>query len=1342
MNASEPANAASAADAASSERLRELMARFQATWAEHREDPQAVDLGAYLPAQGDSLRPEALLRLIPIDLEGRWQNGVPVSLEDYLQRFPEIGPIEAVAPRLIADEYRIRARFGVISPHSVLRQRFPRQFTDVEKLIQSDPGHLLVKTVAPIDSFMSLRPSGVMLLPNQIVGDHYQLNKQIGRGGFGEVWHATDLRGGIDKAIKSLTRSADSEDAQKELESLNMVKRINHPCVLRTESYFVERDRLFIVLELADATLRDVLKKSQTESRTGIPTNTLLAHLKHAAEGLDFLHRQGIVHRDIKPENILIVGDYGKVADFGLAKAARNKQSTHADFAGTVVYSAPETWDGRITTRSDQYSLAATYFEMRTGRVLFGGKTFQEIFRKHMDSNPDFEPLPELEQNVLRQALAKKPEDRYPTCSAFVHALEQAVLASGSKVVASDPPMPPSATRKNNAETTLEADSAVSRVNAGLRAAAVLGSTPQTAPKKWNDAPARRPSRTKQRSRTPLVVTMVGCFLVAGVAAYAYHEFFVPHGTPHVGTPTGSAAIDKPKDLSPPLIPTPTLKIDAVTPSPPPKKDDPKPIKIAPPPDPVRVKLGEARKQLSAKEFAASKATIDGLKVTGLEDAELKRDGLALYAELLRQANFTREELREFDAKIMDDPDVKPAFMEAMTNQLIKALAEFPDAKEGWDERIRDCERADSSNRVVQAIKAEAVLQTGGDVAKLPSTDEEPAFMTFVRARLAAREKNHVAAAKAIASLPANEAWLTGKRAKLAAAILQEGAVELTPDTKGRLLLFDSLADADRAAVWQKQALQLWGNPTLDDQNSFPWKWRLNIAVAAACNSKPEYARCQSIGKSLLENPDAKTAAIELALAYPAGFPNEFKKVQSRLTAGDLESILRVGAEQLQASAENANNAELRGRQALLSYTKARALSRDGNPDIAAMVAADKVAFDLEPKKPPYLVAVGRNAALMALEAANRKGDGAERIKECERGLEESKAASAADATEDKLWPDLGRARALLFLTIGRNSDFENAAGKEAAKTAFENAISAARAALENSPSRPETVIVVAQAHEGLANLCGIDINKNFEDAIRSYGQAVAAGPRFALQRGRCLYRWATHPDLKFDKATRDVKFRDAIEDLEKLAQVEDVAVVAEGGYWEALAHWDRLNRISAPAKAQKAFERSLKAAANDPAAGGAWAPLALRGLVEMTRIQAKNAPGTSSDWLFAVLPDMQKLAKHEPLAAHADFAEVSSDYRDLLAETSADHADRILKFKNVAKYPEYIDRALTAKHSTKHANYAVDRAVNFKKHAAALRLTPQAIATAREDALAAIKTANPIFQDALRKQLDAGSPP
>src|SRR5215212_4987319 len=168
-------------DVATDEQLRGVMARFQETWQAHREDPQAVDLASYLPPVGDSLRASALVRLIPLDLEGRWRNGVPVSLEDYVQRFPELGPLDRVPAELIAEEYRIRAQFGVISPHSVLRQRFPNQFGDVEKLIQSDPGPLAPATVIPKESIRPLTPSGLMLLPNTIVGDHYQLNKLLGR---------------------------------------------------------------------------------------------------------------------------------------------------------------------------------------------------------------------------------------------------------------------------------------------------------------------------------------------------------------------------------------------------------------------------------------------------------------------------------------------------------------------------------------------------------------------------------------------------------------------------------------------------------------------------------------------------------------------------------------------------------------------------------------------------------------------------------------------------------------------------------------------------------------------------------------------------------------------------------------------------------------------------------------------------------------------------------------------------------------------------------------------------------------------------------------------------------
>jgi hypothetical protein len=1322
MNASEPM-AASPTD-----RLRDLTVRFQHSWQAHRDDPQAVDLASFLPPPGDPLRMDALMRLVPLDLEGRWQNGVPLSLEDYVHRFPELGPLEDVPPQLIAEEYRIRAQYGVISPVSVLRQRFPKQYGAVEKLIQADPGRLSAETIVPKSGVMPTGARAVMLAPNLVIGDHYQLNRLIGRGGFGEVWHATDQRGGIDKAIKVLTRAADSEDGQKELESLNIIKKFNHPCVLRTESYFVERDRLFIVLELADATLRDILKKTQNESQTGVPVLSLVAHMKHAAEGLDFLHKQGILHRDIKPENILIVGDYGKIADFGLAKEARNKQSTRADFAGTVVYSAPETWDGRVTTRSDQYSLAATYFELRTGRVLFGGKTFQEVFRKHMEANADLEPIPDLEQKVLRKALSKTPEERFPTCVAFMLALEQAVLASGSKVVESQPPAGPMPTRLNNGETTIEGDAAAP-LETGVRVRGGAAPATEAAPQKWNETPHRSRRAAKRSSLGP-VVAIVGLLILGGLGAFAVHHHL---SKDDAGFAAPDVAIAAAPDIAKPPEPAPPKPVEVT----PPKIEK----EIPPPLSPAQVKLAEAEKLFAGKEFVLSKEVLDGLGVLNHTDADVKEKGLTLYARLLNDAPFSRDRLRTFDAALVADPHVKTAFSDAMTRRLLEASAEWTDDKKEWIDRVRDCDRIESKNLMIQAIWAEATLESGGTVDQaLPAVDDEPPYVSYVRARIAGSQRKHVRAAELIAALPADATPLIGKRAQQAAALLQDGAAELTPAKNGRLQLFASPAEADRASTWHKKALTLLGN----QQKALSWHYRLNAALAAACQSDPDFALCKSIGDAVLKDPtfdaatspfefDAAKSPIELALVHPAGYPQEFARLRSNFAANDFAPILRLGETQLQTDAKDP---DLRARQALLYYAKARALDRNADVDWAKVLEADRGALTLEPKNESYIVAVARATTWNALaRAAHSSDDAAGRIKTCERGLADT--ATAAGIRTAEMWADLGRARSLLYFEIGRNHDWK----APAAKKAFTSAAAAAKEAFAAAPTKAEIAVTWGQAHEALANVCRVDIEKNFEEAVRVYGQAAALEPRYAFERGRCHYRWAMDGDLNYGKSKRDVHLIAALSEFEGLAKIADFSNLAEAGYWEGLTHWDRISRISPSLKAQKAFERSLNAAAKNPSQS-VWARYTLPELVALVRKQAKNAPETSAEWLLAVLPAWQTLSQNMDLAKDEGFNAASKDYRDLLAEASFDAAERLLKLKNLDKYRAHMNRAVEMKHSSRHAAFAVTRAVNFKKHEAVLKLTPAEVSSARMLALAALLEADPAVVAGLRKQLDAGAPP
>jgi len=87
------------------EKLQDLADRFEKAWKTQNESSKGVELAAYLPPAGDALRLQALHELVKIDLACRWERGLPNSLEDYLERFPELGPLEKVSPRLVFEEW-------------------------------------------------------------------------------------------------------------------------------------------------------------------------------------------------------------------------------------------------------------------------------------------------------------------------------------------------------------------------------------------------------------------------------------------------------------------------------------------------------------------------------------------------------------------------------------------------------------------------------------------------------------------------------------------------------------------------------------------------------------------------------------------------------------------------------------------------------------------------------------------------------------------------------------------------------------------------------------------------------------------------------------------------------------------------------------------------------------------------------------------------------------------------------------------------------------------------------------------------------------------------------------
>jgi hypothetical protein len=273
----------------------------------------------------------------------------------------------------------------------------------------------------------------------------YRLIEPLGCGGFGEVWKC-EAPGGLFKAIKFVYGNLNALDvagvrAEQEFNALNRIKEVRHPFIISTERIEVVEGELVIVMELADKSLHDVFVECQAAGLVGIPRDNLLRYIRDAAEALDHMNeKHNLQHLDIKPRNLFFVSDRIKVADFGLVKDLERQTALVGGV--TPLYAAPETFEGKVSGHSDQYSLAIVYQEMLTGKRPFEGKNPRQLMVQHMREEPELRALPEAERPVVAQALAKDPANRFPNCLSFVRALYTARLAPKAVAVAADATAP------------------------------------------------------------------------------------------------------------------------------------------------------------------------------------------------------------------------------------------------------------------------------------------------------------------------------------------------------------------------------------------------------------------------------------------------------------------------------------------------------------------------------------------------------------------------------------------------------------------------------------------------------------------------------------------------------------------------------------------------------------------------------------------------------------------------------------------------------------------------------------------------------------------------------------
>lgn len=261
---------------------------------------------------------------------------------------------------------------------------------------------------------------------------HYEITAKIGKGGMGVVYRAVDTLIGRDVALKTilLTDIEDPNERQFLKERLFREAKsagiLSHPNIV-TVYQIGEQDGLtYIAMEFVDgANLGEILARPQ---RPGL--DFLLSVFEQTAMALDYAHSRGVVHRDIKPGNIIVRDDgVAKIADFGVAKISSQNVTRAGMALGTPHYMSPEQFHGRaIDGRSDQYSLAVMVYEILTGgKKPFTADSIHGLMYKILHEEPQpRRDNPDLSEGVdaaLKRALAKEPDQRFPSCTDFVHEL-------------------------------------------------------------------------------------------------------------------------------------------------------------------------------------------------------------------------------------------------------------------------------------------------------------------------------------------------------------------------------------------------------------------------------------------------------------------------------------------------------------------------------------------------------------------------------------------------------------------------------------------------------------------------------------------------------------------------------------------------------------------------------------------------------------------------------------------------------------------------------------------------------------------------------------------------------
>src|SRR5574341_228809 len=300
-------------------------------------------------------------------------------------------------------------------------------------------------------------------LTGQTLGQ-YEIVRLIGRGGMSSVYLARQKSINRMVAVKVLPQHLMSDETflkrfQREVQAVALIQ---HPRISPVHDYGEHEGTPYIVMAYIDGgSLAAHIQKTGP-----LPLGQVERLTAQIGEGLDHAHKLGIIHRDFKPSNVLL-DTHGNayLSDFGIARISQETSHlTGSRIVGTPTYMAPEVFKQEAATPAvDLYALGVTLYQIISGVAPFEGTTPVALMYAHLN-----EPVPSIEaarpgvppavQIVLDRAMAKAPEDRYPSCADLANQLRRALANDeGATALSPRPPPPPPPPHRAEPEPVIKA---------------------------------------------------------------------------------------------------------------------------------------------------------------------------------------------------------------------------------------------------------------------------------------------------------------------------------------------------------------------------------------------------------------------------------------------------------------------------------------------------------------------------------------------------------------------------------------------------------------------------------------------------------------------------------------------------------------------------------------------------------------------------------------------------------------------------------------------------------------------------------------------------------------------